>query len=342
MGATRRHLLLFAGAALAVLLAAEGVARVLEPALPEPERWPDATTAVKVAQMDALGCTDLVLVGNSMARDAFDPELVGEATGVDAYNASLDAASPAQLARWLPDEVIPRLDPTTVVWAVSSPDLNDEAPAGRAAFEAYDTSIGGREDVLGRAQDELAQRSVLVAQRDALRDPPTLWTAVGDRLAGDEVPRTDGSGIPGLIGPRGQGLSRRELTYRPDDPVATRIVTDQLLTDFDLGGAQQRHADELVHALTRRGIEVVLVQLPVTEEFIALHPDGADDWDDYRAAMRTLAADTGTRLVDLTDGFDADGAFADTHHLNAAGSTRVSAHLAAELGALPHVCGESS
>lgn len=341
MGATRRHLLLFAGAAVAVLLGAEGVARVLEPALPETERWPDAATTVKVAQMDELGCADLVLVGNSMARDAFDPAAIGEATGVDAYNAALDAASPAQLERWLPHEVVPRLRPTTVVWALTSPDLNDEAPAGRAAFDAYDTSIGGRVDLLGRAQDELVARSALVAHRDALGDPATLWTAVGDRLGGDDAPRADVAGIPGLIGPRGQGLSRRDLSYRPGDPVATRIVSDQLLADFDLGGVQQRHAADLIRSLTDRGVEVVLVQLPVTDEFIALHPDGGDDWGEYRAAMRTLAAGTGARLVDLSDGFEPDE-FADTHHLNADGAARVSARLAEELGRLPHGCGAPS
>ena len=109
-----RRLLIFLGAAVAVLLVAEGLARVLAPAMAEPEEWPDAATAVKVAQMDALDCADLVFVGNSMARDAFDPS---QWSDVGAYNAALDAATPEQLARWVPNEVVPRLDPSTVVWA---------------------------------------------------------------------------------------------------------------------------------------------------------------------------------------------------------------------------------
>lgn len=324
-----RRLLIFLGAALAVLLVAEGLARALAPAMTEPEEWPDAATAVKVAQMDALECADIVFVGNSMARDAFDPSLWADAV---AYNAALDAATPEQLARWVPDEVMPRLDPSTVVWALTSPDLNDNAPAGRAAFESYASSIGGRSDVVGQLQQPLFQRLALMKYRETIGDPAAFWGAVDDRISGDDAERTDPAGIPSVLGSDGLGLSRRDLAYTEGNPVVTRFAADQLLADYEISDDQVAAATELIESLQDQGVEVVLVQLPVTEEFVSLHPNGADDWDQYQAALAGIGEETGARLIDLSEGFDESEMFADTHHLNGEGSASVSERLAAELG----------
>jgi lysophospholipase L1-like esterase len=332
-----RRLLAVAGVGLAVLVVAEAGVRLLEPALPEPATWPDDATALKVAQMDDLDCADVVFVGNSVARDDLSPERFGEQTGLVAYNAALDAASARQVARWVPDQVVPRLDPDAVVWVVTSPDLSDGAPAGQAAFESYADSPGGRDDLLGRLQRPLVDHVALVRNRAALTDPAVLQQALGDRLGGDDAPRIADDGLPGLIGPAGQGVSRQELTYVPDDPVVTTFVRDQLLDGFAIGDGQLDAAGAVVAGLRDRGIEVVLVMPPVTDEFVELHPGGRTAFDEYRLAMADLADAHDVAVLDYAD----EGApswFADTHHLNGDGASRLTTMLAddlAGLGALP-------
>jgi hypothetical protein len=59
--------------------------------------------------------------------------------------------------------------------------------------------------------------------------------------------------------------------------------------------------------------------LPVTSDYIALHPRGAQDYDDFLGAVHQLSADTGAKLLDLHAQPVPESDFADTHHLNRAG-----------------------
>ena len=83
---------------------------------------------------------------------------------------------------------------------------------------------------------------------------------------------------------------------------------------------------ELVATLGEAGVEVVLVTLPVTDDFVALHPDGEADYAEYRAAMAQLADSAGIPFHDLSDASDS---FADTHHVNGEGAVAVTESLAA-------------
>lgn len=323
MSAVRR-LLVVLGTAVAVVLVAEvGVRLFLAADLPAVEQWPDATTAAKVEQMERIGCADVVFVGNSVARDDLDPEtfFVEDPALRSVYNAALDAAGPVQIARWLPEEVISRLDPQVVVWALTSPDLNDAAPAGQAALHSYETSIAGRPDLIGRLQRPLVDHVALVRHREALTDPSAVW----DALTGVSSARAEAGSD--LIGFRGEGRSRANLRYLPGDPGVTGFVRDQLLADYTIGGAQVAAARDLVEDLEAGGRQVVLLMPPVTDEFIGLHPDPSA-WEDYRSAVHDLAAETGAQLVDLTGSGD-ESWFADTHHLNADGARRLTRELVA-------------
>ncbi len=312
---------------MATLLLGEFAAKLLGPYLPAPARWPDEATSTKIAQMDDRECADVVFVGNSMARDAFDPPTFADMDplGRSAYNASLDAASPAQLARWVPEEVVERLDPSTVVVALASTDLNDNAAAGQAALESYESSQGGRDDLLGSIDRQGAEWSALLRHRASLRDPQAVLDGVSAAWSSDEADRPSVDGLDGLIGPDGEGLSRQELGYT-GQPAVQRFVADQLLNDYSLGPEQLDAAEELLARLDRAGIEVVLVALPVTDDYIALHPNGEADYDEYRAAMALLADSADVDFHDLSEATDS---FADTHHLNGVGSQELTEATAA-------------
>jgi hypothetical protein len=331
MSLSRRWRLAVVAAVMAlVVVGAELGARLLSPYLDEPLVWADETTQLKVAQMDERGCADLVIVGNSMARDDVQPALLEDALGVEAYNASLDAAGPSLLSRWVHEEVSPRLDPSTVVLALSSADLNDNSEAARAAQAGYDASVMGRDDAIGRLGAFATEHSDLVRYRVELRRPDAVWDALGRALRGDDPDQRDGTD-PSLIGPDGEGLSRRALTYDGSSVSAT-FAQSQLLGDFVVGGAQLQSARALVDDLQDDGVEVVLVILPVTDDYQALHPEPETDMATFLRVVDDLADETGATVVDLHDAPYGDELFADTHHLNGAGSERLTRELADRLG----------
>jgi hypothetical protein len=345
MTTRRRRILLALGAAIAIVLLAEGGARVLAPYLTEPERYGDDATAVKVAQMDARGpgCTDVVLAGNSMGRDAFDPVAftASDAGHRSAYNASLDAASPELLEPWLLDQTLPRLDPDVVVITMASLDVNASGPATRAALEAYRGAERTRTDLLGRFGAEVASVSDLVAYRTQLRDPAELATAIDRLQSRTGAARPTPTGIDGVLGADGEGLSRRALRYR-GEPGAKLFTREQLLKGWALDDGQLAAARSLIDGLRAEGVEVVLAVLPVTEDYVAQHPGGEADFDVFLDAVDRLATDEGVALLDLHDAAGPE-LFADTHHLNGDGAAWFSAELAQRLGSLgvvdPARCG---
>jgi hypothetical protein len=325
-----KRALVIGGSVLAVLVLAEVGARAFSPYLPEPQLYADDTTTVKVAQLDALDCVDLVFAGNSMTRDGLDPRRFAETDADErrTYNAALDAATPALLERWVLDEVDPRVDPDGVVLGLSSFDLNDEASIGASALDAFDNAPLTRDDLFGRLQAPLIEHLDLFRYRNELRDPQAVWDGLGRWRDGEQEPRLDASGIRGLIGPQGQGLSRQDLSYVPS-PVTNRFDQSELLNDFHLGGTQTEAADDLLAGLADRKIDTAVVVLPVTQDYIDLHPEGAVQYDEFLTLAQQIAEDNAATFLDLHDFFAdqgeaADTFFADTHHLNGMGANRLS------------------
>ena len=206
-GCAVKRLAVGAVALVAVLVLAEVAARAVSPYLPEPPLWTDDTTTVKVAQLDALDCADLVFAGNSMTRDGLDPVTFEAADPEErsTYNAALDAATPALQERWVLDEVDPRVTPDGVVLGVSSFDLNDEAAIGQTALGAYDAAPLSRDDLFGRLQAPFIRTSDLFRYRNEIRDPETLWDGLQAWRDGERQPRLGPEGIEGVLGPRGPG-----------------------------------------------------------------------------------------------------------------------------------------
>lgn len=329
----RRRWPVIAGVALVILVVAELATRVLAPYLPEPLLYGDEATQVKVEQMDRIGpsCTDVVVAGNSMGRDAFDPELFtsNDPQHRSAYNASLDAASPELLRRWMNDQVLPRLHPSTVVLTVASLDFNANGNATRSAIAAYDDAELTHPGVLGRLQARAIDSSSLVRYRRSLRDPSTVWDALTRARDGAPATRLSADGIAGVLGSLGQGVSRRPLHYQ-GDPGTKAFTRDQLLGGYSLDPTQIDATRALVTDLQNQGVKVELVVLPVTADYIALHPNGQRDFDTFLTAVRGIAGDTHAPFVDLHEQGDRT-AFADTHHLNETGADSFSTGLPKQL-----------
>lgn len=329
-----------------VVLVVELAVRAIEPALPPPAGWPDTATHTKVTQLERLAradCTDVVFVGNSMSRDDFVPEVFSRAdpAGRTSYNASLDAASPVLLLRWTRDEVLPATDPATVVIGVASFDMNDAAATPAAALRSFDDAPYTAEGTIAGIEATFTRHLAIVRNRQSLRDPEAVRTALFDRLRGRHADRPGPQGLEGVIAADGHGLSRRELEFRGDAATVDRLRR-QFLEPFEIGGQQLDALTELITVVESSGATAVLVVLPVTDAFGEAHPDGAEDIEAFRAALDRVVAGTGATIVEAPD-LTTDH-FADTHHLNGTGADRLSASLPAllrEQGVEERACSRS-
>lgn len=283
---------------------AEVGARVLERSQETPPlRWYDEAAQIRVEMMGDR-TADLVFAGTSMAQQAFVPSVFDEGGDTQSFNVGLPGAVPTLAGPWLTDVVLDRLEPTTVVWGLSSLDLSSSY--GEAPTAAWRGAPATRTDLLGRVDNSLAQYSGFIRMRSLLRRPDDLW---------------------------GHGAARRRLAFEREQlitgPDGERLGFDAQRTgqgeNINRGRLQQFtiDADDLdavsrsVAALQAAGVRVVFVELPVPPAFIALHPSGTSDHELVSGVIEDLAADLGVDHLGLEGSWDDDD-FADFTHLTAA------------------------
>lgn len=303
-------------AAVVALVVAELGARAAAPRLVEPLRFHSYEAQRKVEQMDGHEPVDVVFVGNSMSNVGFVPSAFSSALGGDvtAYNASLSSAIPRLVDVWTRSVVLPRLRPRVLVIGLTSFDLSDEPPGRTAFFDAYVASPGGRaalrdESAADRVERALEDRSELLANRVELRDPEQLL----DALRGDEPPPDP---VVESIDADGYMAFRNTQQFDERPPGGPGLN----LTSWSLGVDDPLALHRLITTAQADGVRVVLVQLPVTPEYLARHPH-PDDYARFESAVAAIAADTGADVLDLDGVVGTDHTyFADEVHLNARGS----------------------
>jgi hypothetical protein len=303
-----------------VLLVAELTVRSLTGVLPPPSGWPTDEFPLKddrTAELADEGGTGVVIVGSSVADVSVDPTALHHPRG--AYNAGLVGATSWVVDVWTRLLVVPRLDPDVVIVAVSSRDLNDNSGGAEESDETFRRSAGGRwllgtESTADRVERWFTERSALLRYREVLRRPV-------EALAGYDPPDRDAAAITEL----GLETHLLDTDYRLDDFVDTFFRT-QTLRDFALGGDQEAAFRRLVTSLAAGDRRVVVLDVPVTADYVALHPRGADDMADYRAAVDAVVTETGAELV--RPGVWASAFFSDPLHLNGAGVERLGPLLA--------------
>ena len=308
-----RRLLTLLATVLAVLLVAEVAVRVLTTGRPEPVTWYHEIAQAKTEHLAELeGPLDYVFAGTSQTYHGIDPEVVDERLGTTSYNAGIPAAVPDVQRRWLLGTVLPAVEVDTVVWALSSVDLNAARPQRMAPV--YDSAFATRGGVLAAADRWLADRSELFRYRRTLADPQQ-WFSDDDPL--DRARRVLLSS--GKRKPAGEDTS---------DAERHRIRRD-VIGDYEPGGHMAATIRETVADLRRQGTDVVFAWLPEAPRYIELLPDERLH-DEAEEGMRRLAADLGVPLLDLSEGYG-DHDFVDFTHLDGDAAHRLSIALAGRL-----------
>ena len=311
----RRSLALLATLSLVLVTAELGV-RALADDLPEPVTWYHEIAQAKTEQMQRRKePLDVVFAGTSQSYHGIDPAAIDARLGTSSYNAAIPAGVPPVQRRWLFDAVLTELEVDTVVWGLSSVDLNAARP--QRMEPVYESAFMTKEGPLATADRWLSERSALFRHRRTLADPQA-WS-------GEDDPIAEARNILLSSGKRKAGtpnVSERERQ---------RIRRD-VIGEFEVGGPMSQAITDTVAELQSRGIDVVLVWLPEAPRYVDLLPDPGVRAR-ARDELRRLAAELDVPMVDVSAGFDDDD-FIDFTHLDGRAAQVLSGALAGELARL--------
>ena len=312
--------------AVAVVLVAELVVRVVHGRLPAVSAWPSPELQKKYDQIVAREgrSTQVVLMGDSMMDAAGAPAaLAGAGATSSIYNASIAGETLPTIAQWTEKVVVPRLHPKLVVLGFSSNELNPAALAPATGLGAYNASRAvraaeGTGSLVDRADAFLRRWSYLYRYRDDLRHPFAL-------------PAT-GAFNPSLNA-AGEDLAFLDQSYLEGTAAHARAVVEGVyaaLAGFRVGPQNVSLLSGLITWLRQRGTRVLLVVMPVTADLVRLLPHGPADYQSSLDAFRSVAAGSGAQLS--IPGIWPTSSFADPVHLNGAGTAAFTRFLAPLVG----------
>lgn len=312
--------------ALAVLLVAEAAVRVLEPRLPEPRDWFSPSAARLVREMDAAeraGATGgFVVAGSSMAGRDLVPDRVVTERWYPARSVALAGGGQTTVQeRWLTGEVEPRLRPDAVLWGISSLDFNATRRAD--TIDRYAAARATRTDRLGAADRALARTSALARHRDALRDPYLMLQVLTGADESDALPDRRGDDVMQFVTGYRDLPPAKLARLRAEEAAFAR---DTQLRDFEIGDDEVAAYRSTLRSLRRTTDRAVVVIMPVTQEYIDAHPDGARDYERWVRVVTRVAREEGVAILDETRAMP-DEAFRDLEHLDVEGAAAFSDRL---------------
>ena len=224
------------------------------------------------------------------------------------------------IATWARLLAVPQLRPDTVVLGVVSRELNpndpEQARLEREFFEAPAVRhLLGTENLMQVAARRVEGVSDLFKYRTVVRRPPFFKLLVG--LAQTSITAEYGA----IVAPDGQyqGFLNRSYDH---SPAVLAFLRNQGLHRFAIGSAQVATIRGLLDYLHDNTKHVIVVNMPVTQDYVDAHPRGEKDYDSATRTLEHLADDGGARFVDF--GVWDGKYFADPAHLNARGSKRIS------------------
>ncbi len=345
-------------AVVVVLALAELGMRSIDDHLPRAIAGDTVEIELKYDQLRALhdegAPVDLVVLGNSTLDAGIDPVLLGEESArYDAvYNAALLGQPLATIRRWAGDFVLEQVDPDTVVLGLTPLDVPTlsifgvSKPAVEAAFEASFDAL--HPDALQRAEDNVADRSVLVRRRSVFRSPGELWRGITDTVYGREKafegdgPVTLEDGTQGvrdrqtwetrLLGPR--GTNRTYWGYSYDGTTESRISATERRA-YERSNLDRLQLAGVIGGIRDAGVDDIVVVLP-PHDLPALEQSGVplDTYHRLADDLVTWAQDQDLAVIDLSAVAWDHSDFYDPAHLSKQGNERLTRVLAEELDQL--------
>lgn len=308
-------LLRFVVGALAIIVVAEFGARATIALADAPVlRWHDYSSQLKVEQMNATEQAEIVVVGTSMAQQDLVPSVLREVLGESVYNAGLNGGIPVVTEPWLLDQVLPRLEPETVLWGLSPLDMS--AAYGDATKNAYDQALETKSGWLAEVDRFGSHYLTLISSRAALRDPAKLLGA--DNAAAAEEARA-------ALGNEGERIDFSvQLGVNRQTEISGRIKP------FVIDREDLAAIARTVRELQAQNIGIYFIELPVPQRFVSLYGNGPTDQELNRSAIATLGAELGVTVIRPNAEFG-DDEFVDFTHLNKEAAERFSRDIASQV-----------
>lgn len=305
------------GISVAVLVLAELALRLCAPLLPPPQVWPYPEVQSKAVEMSTLGRrggAGTVFVGSSIVDVGLDPaafDALGPLTR-PAYNAGLLSGSLGEVRVWTEDFVVPALHPSTVVIGVSPRELNGADSTLAGIDNAFSASaevrrVSGRETPVMVADRLLRRFSYLFRYRSILRQPHQLWQSPNHPASLVDI--TD----------RGMETTMLSRSHRPLTPLVIQQFSP--LQAYRFGSDRLSILTDLVGRLRAAGIRVVVLDMPTSEDTLALLPRHETDYADYNERVRTAVSGAGGEYI--AAGVWPVEQFVDPVHVNGSGAARL-------------------
>ena len=245
----------------------------------------------KIAEIEAYGPTDVVILGSSHALTGFDPRIFQEA-GIRVFNLGSASQTPIQ-TELMVDRYLDKLNPKTIIYEVYPGIFGADGVESALHFVANDR-IGGDTFKMALRVNNLSLYSTLVYG---------LWRQVL-RLDTSYVEEKTKDGTTYVSG----GYVERPVHFFEGDS------NDRERT-WNLRDSQKRAFERTINKLRAKGMKVILVQAPITRELYESFSN-SDEVDAYFAGT-TLPYYNLNGLLDLSSYLH----FFDSNHLNQDGVT---------------------
>jgi hypothetical protein len=314
-----------------MLLTAEVAVRVVASRLPVPQTWSSPEAQVKYGQLRALArghqTGGVVFLSTSVLDVGVDPAAFAADTGtrLPVFNASVSGANLEELRWWTTRLVLPLLRPRLVVVGLSSREFNGNDPqaaqlAGQFFAAPAVRHLNGDETLLQRLERYGDQTSDLFRYRKSLRTTRTILHRTTTDLV--DLQRRY------FTSPQGQELALAGQSYRTSSSL-DKLFQSTIVANYHVASSKAAVLAGLLADIQASKAQAVLVDAPVTQAYIDLHPHGSTDYAAYQQALAGVATSTHTPFV--PGQVWTTPLFADPLHLNESGAKQLSHVLADRL-----------
>ena len=322
----RRAVLASAAGVAAAATGFEAFSRRAAPRMMTSGAWFDNVVDFKARQLAHLEragrLPTLVIAGHSMTFDACEPERVSRhlPPGESVYNAGVNLAPLALLRDWI-RYVLEVARPPRLVIGLTTVDLNANGIEQKELLGRHLASVmGARKGEPDRAAPEFEKRWVSEVARNLPR-------AIRHMRQGRPIGLAKAQH---LIGTDGRDFHKNGATYRLSPGFQERFRT-KWLVDFRVGEEQVEAVRSMFAAAVESGCSTYLLIPPFTDDYVDLHPRGADDVASVIQAYYEVAESSGCGVLEAPRKMFSLADFADPIHLNDKGMARCSDWLGEQL-----------
>ncbi len=258
---------------------------------------------------------DVVVAGTSMAGVGLDPQIIGDLSSMNIFNASIGCGNPMVMSDWLPNHVGPQLNPDVVVLAVSPTDFD---------AEACPRSWTPINDLLNPVEPKLYKNPRLYIQQNS-----ALWRNRSWLRGINNLPQliTEPDWVWD-VSFRSDGFWQVD-DWAPTDPESFLLNPNrkQIRLDDDFMNALR----STIVDLRAQGIDVVISEMPMAQRWINHLSESTISYRQAQLNLEQIALESGAEFIPADPSLHKDTWFIDEGHMTPSGTAAYSVWLAENL-----------